>query len=76
MAAVFIEAHTVASEDVTVSSMVWRRYHRAMPGMVERIYDMNVGLADLGAVLPLGTVVRIPIDAPREPEILDPIVLW
>jgi phage tail protein X len=47
-----------------------------MPGLVEQIHDMNPGLADLGAFLPVGTIFDMPVPVPREPVILDPIRLW
>ena len=47
-----------------------------MPGLVEKILDRNPGLAGAGIVLPLGTVLDIPVPTPREPQLLDPIRLW
>ena len=70
------ETITVAGDDVSVSLIVWRRFKRPMPGLVEMIYDTNPGLADLGPCLPVGTVFTLPIPTPREPVILEPIKLW
>jgi phage tail protein X len=70
------ETITVAGDDVSVSLIVWRRFKRPMPGLVEMIYDTNPGLADLGHFLPVGTVFALPIPTPREPVILEPIKLW
>ena len=70
------ETVTVAGDVVTVSLIVWRRFKRPMPGLVETIFDINPGLADLGPFLPVGTVFTMPIPTPREPVILDPIKLW
>ena len=47
-----------------------------MPGLVEAIYDLNPGLADLGQTLPVGTSFDMPIPIPREQQVLDPIRLW
>ncbi|SDB57496.1 tail protein X [Bauldia litoralis] len=71
-----VETVTVEGEYLTVSLIVWRRFRRPMPGLVEAIHDINPGLAGLGAWLPVGTTFDMPIPTPREPVILDPVRLW
>ena len=71
-----IETVTVEGDGLKVSVIVWRRFKRPMPGLVEAIYDMNPGLADLDQTLPVGTSFDIPIPIPREQQVLDPIRLW
>ena len=71
-----IETVTVEGDELTVSVIVWRRFKRPMPGLVEAIYDLNPGLADLGPILPVGTSFNMPIPIPREQQVLDPIRLW
>lgn len=71
-----IETVTVEGDGLTVSVIVWRRFKRTMPGLVEAIYDQNPGLADLGRILPVGTSFDMPIPIPREQQVLDPIRLW
>lgn len=71
-----IETVTVEGDGLTVSTIVWRRFKRPMPGLVEAIYDLNPGLADLGQTLPVGTIFEMPIPIPREQQVLDPIRLW
>ena len=71
-----IEPVTVEGDFITVSLVVWRRFKRPMPGLVEQIHDLNPGLAGLGAFLPLGTTFNMPVPVPREPAILEPIRLW
>lgn len=71
-----IETVTVEGDGLTVATIVWRRFKRPMPGLVEAIYDMNPGLADLGQTLPVGTSFDMPIPIPREQQVLDPIRLW
>lgn len=51
---------TISGDGITVSSLVWRRYRRPMPGLVEAVLDRNPGLAGLGALIPVGTRVVIP----------------
>ena len=71
-----IETVTVEGDGLTVSVIVWRRFKRPMPGLVEAIYDLNPGLADLAQTLPVGTSFDMPIPIPREQQVLDPIRLW
>ena len=71
-----IETVTVEGDGLTVSVIVWRRFKRPMPGLVEVIHDLNPGLADLGQTLPVGTSFDMPIPIPREQQVLDPIRLW
>jgi len=66
----------VEGDDVTVPLIVWRRFKRPMPGLVERIYDLNPGLADLGPVLPFGTRFSLPVPVDEQVETLKPITLW
>ena len=66
----------VEGDGLTVATLVWRRFKRPMPGLVEAIYDLNPGLADLGQTLPVGTRFEMPIPIPREQQVLDPIRLW
>ena len=71
-----IETVTVEGDGLTVATLVWRRFKRLMPGLVEAIYDLNPGLADLGQTLPVGTSFDMPIPIPRAQQVLDPIRLW
>ena len=71
-----VEPVTVEGEFITVSLIVWRRFRRPMPGLVEQTYDMKPGLGELGAFLPVGATFDMPVPVPREPAILDPIRLW
>ena len=71
-----IERVTIEGDRLTVSLLVWRRFRRPMPGLLEQILDRNPGLAGAGIELPIGTVLDIPVPTPREPQLLDPIRLW
>lgn len=71
------ETVTVQGLELTVSLIVWRRYRRPMPGLIERIFDMNPGLAELGPILPVGTTFVMPVETQKRTEkVLDPIKLW
>ncbi len=48
-----------------------------MPGLVERILDANPGLADKGAILPLGTVIKLIVPAEDPANTSLPVIrLW
>lgn len=66
----------VMGEDLTLSLIVWRRFHRPMPGLVEMTLDINQELAELGYYLPVGTEFLLPIPIPRGEKVLDTIKLW
>jgi phage tail protein X len=58
------ETFTVGSEGLTVTRIVWRRFRRRMPGLVERVLDSNPGLS-AHVLLPVGLRLTLPIDPPR-----------
>ena len=70
------ETYIVEGDGVALDLMVWRRFRRPMPGLVERVLAINPGLADAGPLLPAGTKVTIPIDAPAGPPVVPVIKLW
>lgn len=73
-----IERITVAGDGITLSLLVWRRFRQPMPGLVERILALpeNRGLPALEPHIPVGTVVTIPIDAPRQSGERTTVRLW
>lgn len=71
-----IERVTIEGDGITVPLVVWRRFRRPMPGLVEEIYARNRELAETGPYLPVGTVFDMPIPTARKTERLDPIRLW
>ena len=71
-----LERVTVSGEFITLSLIVWRRFHRPMPDLIEQILALNPGLAERGPYLPVGTTFDMPVPAPREPAILEPVKLW
>lgn len=74
MAEETFETYTVESEGITVSRLVWNRFMRPMRGLVERVLDINPGIADF-ETLPVGMAVTLPIPSMKEP-IREPIALW
>ncbi len=71
------ETITVAGDGLTVELLVWRRYRRPIPRLVEQVLELNPGLAQLGPHLPPGTRVVLPVlqeaAQPAEREIVQ---LW
>jgi len=49
----------IAEEGDTVDSLCWRYYGRT-ESVVEQVYAANVGLAEVGAILPHGYAVELP----------------
>jgi P2-like prophage tail protein X len=71
------ETVTVAGDRITPPPLIWRRFKRPVPGVLEATLEANPGLADLGPVLPVGTKIRIPIPAPEaEKRPTERISLW
>lgn len=54
------ETMTVRGEGITLDLLLWRRYGVRGRSLVEVALEHNPGLAALGPVLPLGTVVKVP----------------
>ena len=69
------ETVTIRSEGFTLSRIIWRRFRRPMPGLLERTLSENAGLASAGLLLPVGTTFRLPI--PQETPARVPVIrLW
>jgi phage tail protein X len=51
--------NVIAQQGDTVDALCWRHYGRT-DGTVEAVLEANAGLADLGLVVPVGTVVYLP----------------
>lgn len=59
------ELINVAGDYITCDLLVWRRYRRRAPGVLELLLDANPHLAIIHKTtpfLPVGTPVRLPID--------------
>lgn|GEM_PF-805698 len=60
---------TVRAEGYTLSQIIWRLLRRQPKGFLETVLAYNPGLSDLGYEIPVGTIVRIPLDEiPSEDE--------
>lgn len=72
---------TVQGDLITADILVWRRYRRYAPGILEATLDANPHLAKLHVTspfLPVGTQVRIPIDLDilKGSPIPKTVILW
>lgn len=70
-----IETYIVVG-DMMLDQILWQRFRRKTPGLIERVLDMNPGLAGLGPVIPNGTSISIPIDTPSSPTAVPVVKLW
>jgi phage tail protein X len=59
-----IETLKVAAERTPLDLLLWRRYKREVPGLVEQTLQRNPGLARLGAFPPVGATVAVEAPAP------------
>ena len=73
-----LETYTIEAQGITVSRLVWRRFRRPMPGVIEKVYDLNRGLADLPSELPVGTTLVIPVETTGQSPVAEaePVQLW
>lgn len=72
-----VERITVTGDGIALDLLLWRRFQRHRAGLVERVLDANPRIADLGPILPVGTVVTVPIDAPElSPPKRPAVRLW
>ncbi|EMI9071358.1 tail protein X [Acinetobacter baumannii] len=67
--------NTVRSiQNDTIDLICWRYYGRSL-GVVEKVLEANPKLANIGAILPIGTEVNLPdLSAPQ--QITQTIQLW
>lgn len=67
-------ATVIATQGDTLDQLCWRYYGRTA-GVLEQALDANPGLADLGPVLPMGTLVTLP-DQPTQAPAQNMVNLW
>lgn len=70
------EEVTVGSEGIRLSQIVWNRFKRPMPDVVELTLAENPGLAELGLHLPVGATFLLPVPVPTLVKYREPIRLW
>jgi phage tail protein X len=60
-----IETLTVIAEQTTLDLLLWRRYRREVPGLIEDTLRRNPGLAKIGLFLPVGMTIDVQTPAPE-----------
>ena len=60
-----IETLEVKTERTTLDLLLWRRFRREVPGLVEDTLRRNPGLARLGAILPVGLALQTAVPDPE-----------
>lgn len=68
------ETITVRGEGITVDLLLWRKYGVRGRGVVEATFALNPGLAALGPILPLGTLVTL-ADLPAAPKVSERLAI-
>ena len=66
----------VTRDEMTLDLIVWTVFGRQDPGVVEQAFDLNPGLAALGAVIPVGTYVELPEPQAPKPALRETVQLW
>ena len=64
-----------ANQGDTLSAICWQHYGTTAGGIVEQVLEANPGLAGLGPLLPMGTLIALPELAPVT-NIEELIQLW
>lgn len=59
------ETIIVNGDGITVDLLLWRRHGRRGQSLLEETLALNPGLAGLGPILPVGSVLALP-DLPRQ----------
>lgn len=71
------EQITVKSEGYSLRRLIWERYQKPTPGLIEPILESNPGLARVAYEIPVGTSIKLPIIAPQSGGTDAPTVtLW
>ena len=60
-----IETLIVTTEQTTLDLLLWRRFRREVPGLVEDTLRRNPCLAATGVLLPVGMPVTVQTPAPE-----------
>ena len=66
----------VTRDNMTLDLVVWQAFGRQDAGVVEAALELNPGIADLGAFLPVGTTVELPEPQAAKPPLRETVMLW
>lgn len=73
-----IERIRVTADFTTLPGLLWRRFKRPVPGLIEDTLERNPGLERLANFLPVGTEISVLIetDATDQEQTQEAIRLW
>ena len=60
-----VETLEVTTERTTLDLLLWRRFRREVPGLVEDTLRRNPEVACLGAMLPVGLALQVAVPDPE-----------
>lgn len=66
----------VVQDEMTIDLLVWRALGRQDQQLVEQTLTLNPGLAALGTILPIGSVVELPELQPARARLRETVKLW
>lgn len=67
---------TIPDAFTTIDLLCWRYFRREYPGIVDQVFALNQGLADLGAFPQVGTKVVVPLPTAQTTTPAKVITLW
>jgi len=65
---------TIKRERMTVDLLLFQAYGAAGQGLVAATLEANPGIAEVGPILPLGTIIAIPDKPAADPFTARPVV--
>ena len=68
------EILSVVDDRTPLDLLLWRRFGREVPGLVDATFELNPGLAALGPLLPRGTQVVVDLPAPAPAQPVPPLI--
>lgn len=66
----------VEQDETPLDLLIWRRFQTEIPGLVDRTFERNPGLADLGTFLPVGTKVVVELPDTNSRKTRRVVRLW
>ena len=60
----------------TVNALLYRETGRSDDSAEEALWTLNPGLAEYGAILPAGVIVRLPVLEARDAEVRQAVTVW
>ena len=71
-----IENIEILEAVTTIPLIIWRKFKRPMPGLFERVVELNPELVNDDYYLPVGSILKLPVDTDPQPVTATPVRLW